>query len=97
MLAIATDDAFVEALDMLRPFMSKTGEWPGAIHDLHRSNHPDQHARSSLDLLDSLVEPQGWWFLTEIRDVLDRIAAADPNLRSERSFRSLDTWLRTVE
>ena len=97
MLAIATNDAFVEAVDMLRPFIGKTGGWPHAIQDLQESDHPDRHARSSLDLLDSLVEPQRAWFLTELRGVLDRVAAAEPDLRGEPGFRSLDEWLRTAE
>lgn len=43
-------------------------------------------------LLGCLVMPQGSWFLTEIRDVLDHISAAEPGLRTDPTFRSLYNW-----
>jgi hypothetical protein len=96
LLAIATEDAFVDAVAMLRPFMGKTQDWGYAIGNLRTSAHPNRWPRSSLDLIDSLVTLQGSLFADDLRAVLDRIAAAEPNLRRDATFRSLDDALRAA-
>ena len=96
LLAIATREAFDDAVAMLQPFIGKTSRWDHAIHNLRNSIHPDVHAQSSLKLINCLVLFQSLWFADDLRAVLDRIATADANLREDAVFRSLDDALRAA-
>ena len=81
---------------MLLPFMGETEAWGFAVHNLQLSAHPDARPRASLALVARLVSLQGPLFTNDLRAVLDRIVAAEPEVRHDAVFRSLDVSLRAA-
>lgn len=95
-LAIATEDAFDEAVELLWPFMGEAPHWGFPIQELEDSTHPELRPRSSLKLIGRLISPKGAIFTTSLRVVLDRITKSDPSLQQDSTYRALDAALRTV-
>ncbi|MFQ5574608.1 MAG: hypothetical protein ACE5E0_03160 [Terriglobia bacterium] len=94
--AIATREEFKRAVDLIDPLLTSLQHWHGAIYALKKSIHPDQHPRGSLQLTARLVAPDNVRYSSELRAVLNRIAAADPTLRQNGSFQVLDHGLQVM-
>jgi len=95
-LAIATDHAFDDAVAALLPFMTVTERWGFTVNELAASPHPDRHPRASLEMLGRLVSSNDVQFIEKLRDVLDRVVAADPALRTHNIFQRYDVAMRAV-
>jgi len=91
--AVAVDAAFPAALAVLSPFLSR-GSSDIALHDLQGSDHPTVHPRETIALLEAIVDPNQVWFAAELREILDRARAADPDLANLNAYRTLDERLR---
>lgn len=93
LLAIATDQAFNDAVSTLLPFICGSPQWGFAIHRLNESAHPDIRPEMSLALVGRLVVLRGPLFTSDLRTVLNRIGEADPSLRQDAAFRTLHSSL----
>jgi hypothetical protein len=94
LLAIATQDTFPEAVDVLLPYMVGTDHWGMIVHNLLQSRHPDNHPQAVLLLLRRIVLLTGPFFADNLRTVLDRVIVAESGLRQNPTFRAFDTSLR---
>lgn len=97
LLAIATNEVFTEAVDFLLPYMTGTDRWGYAVRNMLRSRHPTDHPKAVLRLLGKIILPGGPFFTTDLRAVLDRIVAADPELLQDAAYKRFDTALRAVD
>lgn len=96
LLAITTHDEFPAAVGFLLPYINGSENWGPVVHNILRSEHPTDHPEAVLRLLGKLVVLDGTLFTNNLRMVLDQVAAADPLLRQDVVYRSLDTALRAV-
>ena len=93
-LAISAGDAFPEALDTVAPYIVPLDEdWPHLHFAARHEARPivDRFPRHMLELLWRLLKPAQRGQSNDLAEVLDRIAAADPNLVRDRRFQLLET------
>jgi hypothetical protein len=95
-LAIATDQEFNNAVNMLLPYIGPTQDWGYPVADLAKSAHPDRQPETTLKLIGKLVDPQKPLHAHHLRNVLKRVIEAKPELRKQLAFKRLDGWLREV-
>jgi len=61
-------------------------------------DHAERYPEASLTLIDSVVGHHiSVWSWTDLRDILTRISAAQPNLRNDPRFLRLDELVRQFE
>ncbi|MCP3733124.1 hypothetical protein M9978_22205 [Sphingomonas sp. MG17] len=85
--AIATDKAFPRAVESVAPYAVPAYTYH-LIHKLSESTHPEQHAESSLVLLDTFVAPDPMLQFDEhFAAILERIGKSDPALRTDNRYR----------
>ena len=63
---------------------------------LFRSAHPDRHPRETLTLLHRIMDIDQIWMADELRDILDRLSAAAPDITETNEYRRLDERLRAA-
>ncbi|MNO04128.1 hypothetical protein D3C81_2250480 [compost metagenome] len=66
------------------------------LHELAASAHPDRHPRETLTLLDRIMDINQIWMVDELRNILDRLGAAAPDITGANEYRRLDERLRAA-
>lgn len=92
---VAVDEAFPDALRVLSPFLHR-GAGDMVLHELAASDHPDRHPRETVNLLDRVVDLNRLWMADDLRDVLNRVVAADAALADDHIYHRLDERLRAA-
>lgn len=92
---VAVDDAFPDALRVLSPFLHRGGG-DMMLHELAASDHPDRHPRGTVTLLDRVIDLDRVWMADDLRDVLDRVVAAEADLADDHIYHRLDERLRAA-
>lgn len=88
-LAVATGDAFPDALSHLQPYMTPLEGYSNAFV-IERSQAPEAYPTETLALLWTLLGPDSQAESYEISKILDRLIAADPELERDRRLQWLD-------
>ena len=86
--------AFENAVEQIAPFLTASDQFSSLVDDLEKSEHPDQHPASTLQLLSLIVDTDCRWPDQKLRAVLIRIASADAQLANDPRFQRLDECLR---
>ena len=91
--AVATEKAFPEAVKAIRAFAVPSRSYH-LTAALQSSNHPDEHPRTALDLIDTfLTKDPIMLFEGEIRAIVERIGRADQNLRDDNRYRQWNKFI----
>jgi hypothetical protein len=85
-LAAATNEEFPDAVAFLSPFLLKSDTLL-AQRRLRETSHPDRHPAETLQLLNAVLDFGTFWIHEDVRDILDRIAGAQPVLQEDPIFR----------
>jgi hypothetical protein len=93
LIAITTRDRFPEAVAALAPYMVPSEAFH-VVNRLAESAHPDKHPEATLALVDAVVESNIGWVDSELREILDRIQIARPQVAQRARFRVWDDRLR---
>lgn len=92
---VALDESFPQALQALSPHLVR-GSADMVLHELAASAHPERHPRETLTLLNRIIDIQQIWMADELRDILDRLRAAAPDIAEANEYRRLDERLRAA-
>ncbi|MNR98592.1 hypothetical protein D3C71_309080 [compost metagenome] len=92
---VALDEAFPQALQALSTHLIR-GSADMVLHELAASAHPDRHPRETLTLLDRIMDINQIWMVDELRNILDRLGAAAPDITGANEYRRLDERLRAA-
>jgi hypothetical protein len=93
-LCIAAGDKFQAAIAQVSNWL-RVVEYPYyVIHPLHESGLCVRYPESALQLLDAILADQPGWLPPELRQCLNAIAQAAPNLRQDRRFMRVDELAR---
>lgn len=92
-LAIATDGAFPEAMELLSDWLRKIEHPHFTVHMLHSSDLPSRFPKEALVFLDRIIDDQ-MWPPRELGATLDLILAASPDLADDNRFRRLHDYAR---
>jgi len=91
--AIATDAEFPEAIKQISPYLVRSNALH-LLHELAASDHPDQHPKSTMALIDRLIAPEFHWGGEPFRQIMERVVASEPNLEEDVVYRRWDERLR---
>lgn len=93
-IAILTKGVFSQAVDLVSAFMVPACGG-SALTMLGESNHPDIHPEASLKLISHLLSlDETHTELDTLRNCLQRIHAAEPDLAGRKAFRDWNEYLR---
>ncbi|TYB83106.1 hypothetical protein [Maritimibacter fusiformis] len=91
--ATATDAEFSEAVKQISPYLVRSNAFL-LLHELAASDHPDQHPKSTMVLIDRLMAPEFHWGGEPFREILERVVASEPALEEDVVYRRWDERLR---
>lgn len=95
--AIATDDAFPEAVALIAPLLIQV-DGIYVLHRLAESEHPERHPRATVSLVDKLIQPDALIFgRQELRNILNRVSESAAELAEDAAFRRWDERLRLLD
>ncbi|MBX9708674.1 MAG: hypothetical protein K2X61_12150 [Caulobacteraceae bacterium] len=92
---VALDETFPQALQALLPHLVR-GSADMVLHELAASAHPERHPRETLTLLHRCIDIDQIWMANELRNILDRLRAAAPEIAEANEYRRLDERLRAA-
>jgi hypothetical protein len=94
LIAIATLERFPDAVKAIVPHIIPSEAFH-AIDRLAESVHPDKHPDATVALVDAIVDPKTCWLDAALRDILDRVRIASPQIAQRALFRVWSDRLRT--
>jgi hypothetical protein len=98
LLASSCGSAFPDAVATISPMLIKIEDSQMFLSFFKDKDHAEKYPEASLALVDSVVGQQiSVWSWPDLRDVLNRISAAQPNLRNDPRFLRLDELVRQFE
>lgn len=93
-VAIATDEYFPQAVELLVPLMVPLNAFY-VLDRLASSAHPDRHPRATLTLIDAILDHGAPLFGDDkLRDIIERVRVADPQAIQSPIFRAWNERLR---
>jgi hypothetical protein len=96
LLAIATQNSFPAAVEFLLPYVNSAEPWGYVVHAALQSRHPTDHPEAVLRLLRKIVTWEQGIYGSDLRAVLDQVAAASPGLRQHADYQFLDLPMRAA-
>lgn len=93
-LCVATQDAFPEALDELRHWLQPPDHPNFVVHLLHEAKLCERFPKEALVFLDAAIGDNAQWPPTSLKDCLDTIQGAQPEIEGDRRFQRLREYLR---
>ncbi|MDX9834376.1 MAG: anti-phage defense-associated sirtuin Dsr1 [Desulfobulbus sp.] len=96
-LCVAAEDAFPEALRLLRPWLQPPAFPRLLVSKLHRTEICGQYPKAALDFLDLVISDQTPWSSTNLGACLAEIRSAAPTLENDRRYQRLTAYLRQHE
>lgn len=94
LMAVASGDAFPEAVSLVSPFLAPTPDYSIVTWKLNETSHPTDHPEEALALLSAIVDVQVRWPDHTIREVLDKIERGQPGLAADPRFRRIREYTR---
>lgn len=88
-LAVKAGNAFPEAFDQLRPYLTRLPRGNG-VYPIKRSNAPEDFPQQTLSLLWCLVGPGHEGHRSDVPEILQRLTEADPDIELDRRLQLLD-------
>jgi hypothetical protein len=95
LLTTSTSNAFPEAVEFVLPFLIPTND-SLVLHELNRTNHPDQHPEATLQLLTAICVPPevASWHADDLRAIVAKLIESRPALRDDPAIRRYQELLR---
>ncbi|MGI6639094.1 MAG: anti-phage defense-associated sirtuin Dsr1 [Desulfobulbus sp.] len=93
-LCVAAQDAFPEALTLLRAWLQPPDHPDYLVHRLHEASLCSRFPEQALDFLSLLIGDQTQWLLSDLGACLDAIRSATPELETDPRFERLMAYLR---
>jgi hypothetical protein len=90
---IELDDAFEKALEFLLPFIREFPNISFLLKHLDAKDLPDKRPRDVFRLLSTVFTQAYQWPSNKFRNVLNRILQADPSIKNEPAYRTMDDFL----
>lgn len=92
-LCVAAQDAFPEALTLLRPWLEPSACPDYLIHQIHLAGLCSRFPEPALELLSLLIGDQAQWPPTDLGACLEEIELVAPDLRMDSRFQQLNMYL----
>lgn len=93
-LCIAAQDAFPEALALLRAWLQPPTHPDYLVHRLHDAGHCGRFPEQALDFLRLVIGDQTQWPPSDLGACLEAIRTAVPELGADQRFERLENYLR---
>lgn len=93
-LCVAAQDAFPDALAVLRAWLQPPAHPDYLVHRLHEVNICGRFPEQALDFLSLVVGDQTQWPPSDLAACLEAIRIAAPRLETEQRFEQLTAYLR---
>jgi hypothetical protein len=95
LLTTSTSNAFPEAVEFVLPFLIPTDD-SLVLHELNRTNHPEQHPEATLQLLTAICVPPevASWHADDLRAIVAKLIESRPALRDDPAIRRYQELLR---
>jgi len=93
-LCVAAQDAFPQALTLLRAWLQPQAHPDYLVHRLHEEGLCDRFPEHALDFLSLVIGDQTQWLPRDLEDCLHKIRSVAPDLESDQRFRQLFVYLR---
>jgi hypothetical protein len=93
-LCVAAQDAFPEALALLRPWLQPPAHPDYLVHLLHEAGLCGRFPQQALDFLSLVVGDQTQWPPSDLGACLEAIQTAAPELEADQRFEQLMAYLR---
>jgi hypothetical protein len=95
LVVLATSDAFPEAVEFIEAFLLRDSSGY-VLGEISKSDHPQKHPRETLKLMAAVIDRDRIYLPNDLRQVLDRLKEADPEIDEEPAFREFATKLRMI-
>ena len=93
-LCVAAQDAFPEALTLLRAWLQPPAHPDYLVHRLHEAGLCGKFPEQALDFLGLVIGDQTQWPPSDLGACLDAIRSATPELETDQRFEQLMAYLR---
>lgn len=93
-LCVAAQDAFPEALALLRAWLQPPAHPDYLVHRLHEAGLCGRFPEQALDFLSLVIGDQTQWPPTDLGDCLEEISSVAPDLDADPRFQQLVVYLR---
>ena len=93
-LCVAAQDAFPEALALLRAWLQPPAHPDYLVHRLHDAGHCGRFPEQALDFLRLVIGDQTQWPPSDLGACLEAIRTAVPELGADQRFEQLVDYLR---
>lgn len=93
-LCVAAQDAFPQALALLRAWLQPPAHPDYLIHRLHEAGLCGKFPEQALDFLSLVIGDQTQWPPSDLGACLDAIRSATPELETDQRFEQLMAYLR---
>lgn len=97
LLCVAAQDAFPEALTLLRAWLQPLAHPDYLVHQLHEADLCGRFPAEALDLMSLVIGDQAQWPPGELGKCLNTIRIAASNLEADQRFQQLAAYLRRHE
>ena len=93
-LCVAAQDAFPEALALLRAWLQPPAHPDYLVHRLHEADLCSRFSEQALDFLSLVLDDQTQWPPSDLGACLEAIRTAAPELEADQRFQQLMAYLR---
>lgn len=93
-LCVSAQEAFPEALDVLKHWLKPLAHPDYAVHRLHKAGICSQFPEPALDLLNLVIGDQSQWPPSDLGECLQAIQTVAPQLKADGRFERLTAYLR---
>jgi hypothetical protein len=93
-LCVAADEAFPDALAELKNWLIPIDHPDYVIHLLYQSKLPQRFPEAALDFMDRIISDSTQWPPTDLKECLQVIPKASPNLLNDARYLRLSEYLR---
>ncbi len=92
-MAIELDEAFIEALEFLRPYIKPVSDLSFFLAHLNAKKLPEQQPIEILRLLAMVFTKDQQWPSKKLREVLKRILQAEPSIETDPDYKTINDYL----
>ncbi len=96
-LALRCGSEFTNAVESVRPFLIRTERPDSIVYHCRKDKLAARFPSATLGLVDALVGDDVRWARADLKEVLDQLSMAEPNLRLDPRFTRLESLARSIE
>lgn len=96
-VCVHTQSLFPEAMNLLKPLLTKTKDFSLPLHELVESGLAERYPLEALSLLGAIVDENEPWPTEDLKTCLDQISSTNSDLVSDPNFRRLKEYWRRYD